>query len=348
MTDPNTAVLNIRNAFRNFLDQLETLPEASRPEAFEPAALDRLARLFAPPKSLPETSAYEYLLAHKAGLTAIARLRHLMAQRFSLRGHLDTGQDVYVSPSPQQWFDDGVVLLQGTEPFAGAIGLYRSGRLSFAVAARDAKNDALLGPEDFLFVDVEVAVQQQEALRASSEADTAVATLERLLACKENRESDYQRFFTRHPWVLGALHTSVQSHVPLDDRNIPDFSAVRARDGARDVLEIKPPFLQLFRSDDDFSADFNSAWNQAERYLDFTRREADYLLRQKGLRFETPHCYLIAGFGLSDVQRARIQAKERLNPSVTFLTYEEVQTLLRNTLTLVRQLSPTLPLAEHT
>ncbi len=216
---------------------------------------------------------------------------------------------------------------------AGRIGRYFQGRVTFAVFARDAISGEYLGPEDFFFVDVETARALREALLATSRINGG-DRLEALLAANENRESEYQAFFTQYPWVLGAQHRSVQSHTRLDDANIPDFSAVRARDDARDILEIKPPFLPLFRGDGEFSAEFNSAWNQAERYLDFTRRDSDYL-RRKGLRFENPHCYLIAGRALTPEQRGRIQAKERMNPAITFLSYEAVLALARNTLRLV-------------
>jgi hypothetical protein len=43
--------------------------------------------------------------------------------------------------------------------------------------------------------------------------------------------------------------------------------------------------------------------------------------------------------GLTDVQRDAVQAKERLNPAITFFTYEEVLTLLKNTLSLIQRLS---------
>jgi hypothetical protein len=151
----------------------------------------------------------------------------------------------------------------------------------------------------------------------------AVNELERLIADRCNDESQYQEFFVRKPWFLGGIHTRIERHEPLDERNVPDFTGIRAADNLRDIFEIKPPFMQCFRQDDGFSAAFNDAWNQAERYLSFARQQRQYL-KDKGLHFENPRCFLLVGHGLTDSQKQALRVKESFNPSITVLTYEQV------------------------
>lgn len=151
----------------------------------------------------------------------------------------------------------------------------------------------------------------------------AIGALTDLIEAKSADESQYQEFLERNPWFFGGYHTAIERHTNLDDQNIPDFTGVRASDGFRDIIEIKPPSLACFRADDGFTASFNEAWSQAERYLDFARRQRQYL-RDKGLQFENPRCFLLIGQGLTDVQRQALRIKEAFNPAITVITYEEL------------------------
>jgi hypothetical protein len=151
----------------------------------------------------------------------------------------------------------------------------------------------------------------------------ALIQLEMLLEDKVEEEGRYQEFLEANPWIFGGHHSRIDRHTNLDDENIPDFTGVRHHDGHRDIMEFKQPFLSLFKKDGGFSAAFNDAWGQAERYFVFARRERDYLAR-KGLSFENPRCFLVAGFGLSAQQLQLIRDKEGLNPAITVLTYESV------------------------
>ena len=155
----------------------------------------------------------------------------------------------------------------------------------------------------------------------------ALIELEMLLENKVEDESRYQEFLEKNPWILGGQHKQIERHTNLDDENIPDFTAVRHHDGFRDIIELKQPFLGLFKKDDGFSAAFNDAWGQAERYLVFTRRNRNYLSSQKNLSFENPRCLLVAGFNLTPEQLRLIRDKESLNPAITLLTYESVLTI---------------------
>lgn len=124
--------------------------------------------------------------------------------------------------------------------------------------------------------------------------------LHRLLNERCQDERAYQQLLEKHPWMLGSQYQSVQRHFGLDNQNIPDFTATRSSDQCHDILELKQPFTKCFRSNGDFSSDFNVAWNQAERYIGFTRRQRDYLREEKKLRFENPRCLLIAGYEIEE------------------------------------------------
>lgn len=122
-------------------------------------------------------------------------------------------------------------------------------------------------------------------------------------------------------WV--AWIEMIESNKNLDERYIPDFTGVRFRDNQRDIIEIKQPFITLFRKDGEFSHEFNKAWNQVEEYLNFARRNPDYLQR-KGLSFDNPECYLIIGYQLSETQLDKIKIKESNNLAIKVLTYDNL------------------------
>lgn len=90
------------------------------------------------------------------------------------------------------------------------------------------------------------------------------------------------------------------------------------------MVELKQPFLRLFRADGHFNSDFNDAWNQAERYLDFCQRQRTYLLDQKQLRFENPRCILLIGHNLSVPESSAVRAKESASRLITVITYGQL------------------------
>lgn len=163
----------------------------------------------------------------------------------------------------------------------------------------------------------------------------AIAELETLLRERSEEESRYQILLERYPWFLGGQHVRIDRHTSLDDTNIPDFTGIRARDGARDIFEIKQPFLKCFRKDGGFSADFNAAYQQAERYLTFVRNNKEYLRSEKVLVFANPHCFLLIGSELSETERRRFHDRESHNPSITVLTYEQLASLAKALLAVV-------------
>jgi hypothetical protein len=151
-----------------------------------------------------------------------------------------------------------------------------------------------------------------------------LAKLRRLLDDRCQTESSYQELLEEHPWMLGGLYSEIQRHQPLDDRSIPDFTATRCYDQCHDVLELKQPFLKLFRKDGDFGSAFNEAWNQAERYLSFARQQRSYLREEKELRFENPQCLLLIGYGLTDRELRELRKKEGFGKSISVFTYDHL------------------------
>jgi len=121
--------------------------------------------------------------------------------------------------------------------------------------------------------------------------------LQALLHARDNREGKYQELLEGVPWALGMHYSKIQRHTSLDDENIPDFTGVRSHGGFRDVIEVKPPFMPVVKRNGHFTADFNAALDQAERYLNFVQADRDYLAR-KGLHFKNPNCLLIVGYDL--------------------------------------------------
>jgi hypothetical protein len=166
-------------------------------------------------------------------------------------------------------------------------------------------------------------------LAKADEMRGALNALELLLKNRVEDEARYQELLETNPWILGGQHGQIERHTHFDDKNIPDFTGVRHHDGFRDIVELKQPFLSLFKKDGDFSSAFNEAWGQAERYLVFARRNRDYLASEKSLRFENPRCFLLAGFKLTPDQLRLIRDKESLNPAITVLTYESILTIGR-------------------
>ena len=149
--------------------------------------------------------------------------------------------------------------------------------------------------------------------------------LKALLASRCETEREYQEFLDENgSWVFRSRYGSLNRHPKLDDTSIPDFVATRNGDEYLDVIEIKQPFVSMFRRDGEFSAAFNDACNQAEQYLIFTERQRPYL-RDKGLRFENPECLLIMGYGLSEREIEKTKAIESSRARrVRVVTYDQL------------------------
>jgi len=281
----------------------------------------------------------EFLLANKNRSQIIAVLHQTISRRYALQGKSDDGRVGFVSPSPIQYFEDGVMFLESEKPFEGHLGLYRNNHLSYAIMAKDVRKGDHAGPEHFNFVDIEDFKKTQDRMSNSDliSLDEPIVKLQELLNQKVNDESQYQELLQKYPWVWGAQYREISRHAALDDANIPDFTGVRVHDGDRDIFELKPPFMKVSTKAGDFSREFNSAWNQAERYLNFVREEKDYLQR-KGRRFDNPKCYLILGYDLTDKEIKLFRDKQRMSPWIQLFTFNDILTLMTETIKLVRNL----------
>jgi len=319
------------------------LSEISDPEVAEllgKGAMDELLKAILDASQIGKyPSIAEFLLKNKNRAHLIALLREAITRNYSFKGTKE-GHTAFVTPFFNQWFDDGIVFLEGEKPWEGVTGLYRKGQVSYAVASRDAKPGEELDPRTFLkFISLDdFTKSQQQIPHQAASLDEPLNELKGLLSRREVSEEKYHSWFKKYPWAFGLAYKSFQDLTALDDRNIPDFTGVRVHDGSRDIFEIKQPFLELFRGDGEFTSDFNEAWNQSERYLVFTKRSESYLLLEKGLRFNNPKCHLIAGLDISDEQRKKIGIKEQSNPSIEFRTYNDVVSFVGSTISFIKKM----------
>jgi len=324
-----------------FLNWLAEAPDDDLAAALSDGLVQKLAEALVPSWEASGHLPYKYLMDHKDRLVAAAQLRLLLTHRASVKGIVN-GTQAFIAPDARQWFDDGVMFTQGQAPFEGLIGLYREERVLFATVARDiGLGETSIGPGELVFVDVEetrAAIEKRRGL-SLAEMEAGLEALHALLSERCEQEAKYQEVLENHPWILGGHYRSVEAHRSLDERNIPDFTAVRSRDGHRDIIEIKQPFAPVFRQDGEFHSHFNDAWNQLGGYLSFAAENADYLAREKGLQFHTPRGWLLVGHELpADVFR-RIRQKEGLTPAITVMTYDQLFRLGVQVLELIRNAS---------
>lgn len=278
----------------------------------------------------------EFFLQNKNKTQIIAILRFLINQMYSYKVSKD-GKQAYITPNHVQWYPDGVMFFEGKIPWAGFIGLYQNKELKYAIAARSFKEGDEIGQDGLKFVNVDDFNKGLSELhKKKTDVDQPLKELKSMLDKKEDDETHYQQFFSQYPWILGLLYEKIENHQKLDDENIPDFTGVRVHDKNRDIFEIKPPYLPLFKENNEFNANFNDAWNQTERYLNFARENKDYLTR-KGLNFDNPECYLIIGYQLDDAKLKAIRSKGRVNPSIKIMTYNDLIVFIENTIGFIRQ-----------
>lgn len=332
----------LRDLLREAADIIGRQRDEDVPELLGDGILDILLTSIAPLRSESDQSVYDYLLKHKFRLANIASLRHAIQQNYSIAATVND-KSCFVSPHFVQWYEDGVMFLQGKEQFAGLIGLYTDGDVRFAVAARDlGPGQTEIGPDDLLFLGVGEYQELQEARALPTnldELDAPIQALQDLLDNSVQDEANYQQLLEENPWMLGAQHKRIDAHSSLDDKNIPDFTGVRIRDATRDIIEIKQPFLPLFRADGEFRAEFYRAWQQAEDYVEFASREQEYLKRRKGLRFANPDCYLLLGYNLDEEGLRRLRRKEATASRVRIITYDDLLRVAKGTAELIRAVS---------
>jgi len=279
----------------------------------------------------------DFLFENRNRAYIMARLRYAITHKCSFKVTKD-GQDFYVSPLHAQWFKDGVMFTEGRVPFGGQIVLYQNGEARYAVVAGDMKAPPYLTPQHVRFISIDEFKESLKKIPPTQleDLDRPVKEFKRLLEDQVNEEVRYQELFEKYPWILGLQWESVQRHKDLG-QDIPDFTGVRVKDKCRDIIEIKPPFMPLFKKNGDFRAEFNDAWNQAERYLNTTRKDRVHLAEKRKLRFDNPKCYLISGYQIPEDQMEKIRLKQEMNPSIEILTYEDLIRFTQSTIEFLKQ-----------
>jgi len=288
--------------------------------------LDRMhGALFTKIPGLPAPSLIDHLLVViRSDLSATAYVNELQQVRaeVQLKRHVNAGELIYlrdienitsVDLGVEIGDDCAVVLMR-------SFGWRRSLFFDFGPLHSDYTHDYQLA---------EVLAQQALMLIGKVPATLehmkgGLERLRELLRGRNKEEAGYQQLLEQHPWMLGGMYSEIHRHPRLDDQWIPDFAAARCYDRFHDLLELKQPFLQLFRQDGSLSNNFNDAWNQAEDYLNFAIRQRNYLRTEKQLLIENPRCILVAGYELTDRQRRRIRDKEAQSVSVAVITYDEL------------------------
>jgi hypothetical protein len=276
----------------------------------------------------------DFYLAERARSSIAASIYRDVIASFAMQ---DKNTKKWISPAEAQWFEDGVVLLEGDKPFEGFLCVYRKDDIKVLVAARDVGPGEEVSRESFAEVSIEDA-NKRIYPNSDGQLDEAINELEMLLGTRQSDERKYQEWLIKYPWVLGGKYRSIVRHEKLDDKNIPDFSGVRAQDNDRDVFEIEQPFKPVLKEDGGYTQVFNEAWNQAERYLMFVKEQRNYLHETKGLRFENPESILIFGHDLPIPHLKALRMKGRTHPQIKIFTYDDVLRLARNTVTFVRGL----------
>lgn len=339
----HTLVENIERGKKLLSEFNKILQKLSDEEVGQLLDPEQIASILTSILSLEELKKYnsiaDFLLANKGRATTVAIIQRMVRFNYGLKAKKD-GTIGYVSPYFEQWFDDGILFLEGKGPFEGYLGYYNGKDVKYAITARDAKKGERMGRNHFHFISME---DFQERLNDISpedlgDLDKPIRELRELLDLKNNEEPKYQAYFVKYPWIFGLTYKKIQDLRRFDDQNIPDFTGIRVHDSYRDIIEIKPPFTPLFTEENEFNASFNHNWNQAERYLNFARQNKDYLSREKGLNFDNPQCYLISGYDLSEQQIGKIRIKERMNPAIHFLTYNDLLAFMIGTISFINKM----------
>lgn len=335
-TLPGTVLANddIETARRHLRELTALVEKASDEDAAQilgSGGLESLLSAVLPQKRRPSHSVYQHLIGHKRRASLMAQVRNAINERFSFEAPDGLS---FVSPTRVQWFYDGLTFLQGGEPFRGVVGLYRNDELSWGLGVNDAAPGTSLGPAitDFVTLD-----QAKKSFRAA-DAEPAMGLSELLgLVVREDEAPDtvaleYAAVLARHPWMLGGQHTAVEVHAHRDP-NLPTVTAVRAADGARDVLILEPPTLGIVGKTGKILQSFADAWHRAQRTLTFVQRQSDYLGRELGMRIDQPRCLLIGGSGLGERERDIVrQEREAHDAAVRLLTYDDLHRLAERTL----------------
>jgi hypothetical protein len=165
---------------------------------------------------------------------------------------------------------------------------------------------------------------------------SGIERLQELLSSMCTEESQYQEVIDEHSWMFQGTYTELRRHIPLDHDNIPDFIGTRCSDGLHEIVEIKQPFLNLFRKDGSLSAQFHDSWQQAIRYQQIAQRQRSYLREEHNIRIENSRCLLLMGYQLTPTQQRFVHEQHNTSPFVTMMSYDSLLFTATNILTLAR------------
>lgn len=165
----------------------------------------------------------EFLLDNKNRAHLLALIRYAITNNYSFKA-TKNGKTGFVTPYFNQWFEDGVLYLEGKKPWIGLLGLYRNKKISYAVASREAKSGEELDQDFFNFIPVEDAKKRLRKipLNQIKNLEAPIHKLNNLLDILEMDEAKYQSWFQKYPWALGLQYKVIQGHKAFDDKNIPD------------------------------------------------------------------------------------------------------------------------------
>jgi hypothetical protein len=333
----NEKVERGKQIVRELTGILQDLPDLDVGKLLGTEAMDDLLSAILDPSTVKNYPTIgEFFLQNKMRAITLARIRHAITINYSIKA-TKGGQERYISPDTHQWVEDGIILLEGKVPFTGFITLYLNKELKIAIAGRDIEKGDDIVPDDLKLINIDEYKEYTKTIPPNqvNDLERPIREIMYLINRNESDESKYQELLEKYPWVFGAEYSVIQRHEFLDDENIPDFTGVKVSGGYRDIFELKPPTMKVFAKSGDFTSDFNRAWNQAERYLDFVHRNEDYL-RKKGRIFDNPKCHLILGWNLSNTERQKIRIKERGNPSIHLRTYNDLISFMESTVSLLK------------
>jgi len=297
--------------------------------------LDQLhGTLFSKVPSLPDPSRIHHLLVLiRPDLSCIAYVNELnIIDKVKVNRSVKRGEPVFVKDIA----DVAEVDLNVDIPpdfgvvFVRSLGWKRSlffdfGPLLPDIGPRTIPIEKAFAQQSLLLLGIPGAVESPEGFTTRLQhMENGLSRLKQFLKERNESESSYQELLSEHPWMLGGLYSEINRHSALDDQRIPDFTAIRCYDHCLDIIEIKQPFLKLFRKTGGYAAAFNDAWNQAESYISFAVQHRNYLYEEKELQFDNPRCILLLGYNLTQKELREIRKKEGLGRIITVFTYDHL------------------------
>jgi len=137
---------------------------------------------------------------------------------------------------------------------------------------------------------------------------------------KERLESPIQKFIEKHPFLIAGPehqdHDVVISQLPLGADYKVDFAYLYHDSSGNYIklIEIEKPSLRIFTDQDEFTQDYNQAFQQMLDWTEWTKKHLDYLeeilspFLEYGFDFpSTILCTLVAG------RRNELSSRKRKN-----------------------------------